>query len=339
MSLHPPTLHRPGPSRRFCVAPMLDWTDRHCRFFLRQISRHALLYSEMITTGALLHGDAQRFLAHSAEEQPVALQLGGSDPQALAQCATLCEQAGYAEVNLNVGCPSDRVQNNLIGACLMAHPQLVADSVRAMREHCSIPVTVKHRIGINGRDSYAGLCDFVGQVHEAGCDSFIVHARIAILEGLSPKENREVPPLRYAVVEQLKRDFPQLEIILNGGLQSFEQIDAALGWADGVMLGREAYQNPWLLAEVDARLYGDMHPVPSRFEVLQKMRPYIARHIEGGGRMHQVTRHMLGLFQGLPGARHYRRELSTAVHHCDDPLELYDQLLEQMHSRLGQDCQ
>ena len=335
----PPTLSRPGPSRRFSVAPMMEWTDRHYRYFARLISRHTLLYTEMVTTGAILQGDRERFLAYSPEEQPLALQLGGSNAQDLAQCARLAEQAGYAEVNLNVGCPSDRVQNNLIGACLMAHPQLVVDAVKAMLDACSIPVTVKHRIGINGRDSYEQLLDFVGQVHEAGCESFIVHARIAILEGLSPKENREIPPLRYEVVQQLKKDFPQLEIILNGGLTDLEVMQQQMQTLDGVMVGREAYHNPWLLAQVDQRLYDDDHPVPSRIEVLQALRPYIAEHIARGGVMHHVTRHILGLFQGLPGARHFRRQLSTEIHRTEQPLAFYDQLVEDMAERIRpRDC-
>ncbi len=318
---------------------MMDWTDRHYRYFARLISRHALLYTEMVTTGAVLHGDGERFLAYSPEEQPLALQLGGSNAQELAQCARLAEQAGYAEVNLNVGCPSDRVQNNLIGACLMGHPELVVDSVRAMLDSCSIPVTVKHRIGINGRDSYDQLTDFVGQVHEAGCDTFIVHARIAILEGLSPKENREIPPLRYEVVQQLKRDFPQLEIILNGGLSGLSLMQQQLETLDGVMVGREAYHNPYLLSEVDRCFYGDETPVRNRIEVLAALRPYIATHLEQGGAMHHVTRHILGLFQGLPGARHFRRQLSTEIHRTSQPLALYDQLSDEMANRTRtQDC-
>ena len=330
-----PATTRPEPNRRFSVAPMMDWTDRHYRYFARLISRHALLYTEMVTTGAVLHGDPERFLGYSAEEQPLALQLGGSNPQELAQCAVLAERAGYAEVNLNVGCPSDRVQNNMIGACLMAHPALVGDCVKAMQDACSTPITVKHRIGINGRESYEELCDFVGTVHAAGCTSFTVHARIAILEGLSPKENREIPPLKYEVVHQLKRDFPQLEIILNGGLTDLDVMQAQLAHVDGVMVGREAYHNPWLLSEVDRRFFGDDYPLPSRIEVMALMRPYIERHIAAGGQMHHITRHMLGLFQGLPGARHFRRELSTTIHRTDEPLALYDALLEQMQARVG----
>lgn len=320
-----PATPRPAPSRRFSVAPMMDWTDRHCRVFLRQLSRHALLYTEMVTTGALIHGDAARHLGHDEVEHPLALQLGGSVPADLAACAKMAEAAGYDEVNLNVGCPSDRVQNNMIGACLMAHPALVADCVKAMRDAVGIEVTVKHRIGISGRDSYAELCDFVGQVAEAGCRSFTVHARIAILEGLSPKENREIPPLRYEVAAQLKADFPDVEFILNGGIKTLDQCEEHLKHFDGVMLGREAYHNPYLLAGVDARLFGSHEPSVSRAEAMSRMRPYIQRHIQAGGSMHHVTRHMIGLGQGFPGARRFRQMLSADIHKALDPLALLDQ--------------
>ncbi|KFX67468.1 tRNA-dihydrouridine synthase A [Pseudomonas taeanensis MS-3] len=320
-------------SRRFSVAPMMDWTDRHCRFFLRQLSRHTLLYTEMVTSGALLHGDRARFLRHSAAEYPLALQLGGSVPSELAACAKLAEEAGYDEVNLNVGCPSDRVQNNMIGACLMAHPALVADCVKAMRDAVSIPVTVKHRIGIDGRDSYAELRDFIGQVCEAGCQSFTVHARIAILSGLSPKENREVPPLRYDVAAQVKEDFPDLEIILNGGIKTLEACQTHLQTFDGVMLGREAYHNPYLLAQVDQQLFGSATPVISRIEAMQSMRPYIAQHLSEGGAMHHVTRHMLGLGQGFPGARRFRQLLSVDIHKAAEPLALFDQAAQLLQGR------
>ena len=320
-----PATANPPLSRRFSVAPMMDWTDRHCRFFLRQLSRHALLYTEMVTTGALINGDAERFLRHDEVEYPLALQLGGSVPADLAACARMAEAAGYDEVNLNVGCPSDRVQNNLIGACLMGHPALVADCVKAMRDAVGIEVTVKHRIGINGRDSYAELCDFVGQVREAGCRSFTVHARIAILEGLSPKENREVPPLRYDVAARLKEDFPDLEIILNGGIKTLEECETHLQRFDGVMLGREAYHNPYLLAQVDARLFGSHEPIVGRAEALKRMRPYIQRHLAAGGAMHHVTRHVLGLGQGFPGARRFRQLLSVDIHKSKEPLALLDQ--------------
>ncbi|SDU30809.1 tRNA dihydrouridine(20/20a) synthase DusA [Geopseudomonas guangdongensis] len=315
-------------SRRFSVAPMMDWTDRHCRFFLRLLSQHALLYTEMVTTGALLHGDRARFLDHDASEHPLALQLGGSVPAELAACAKLAEDWGYDEVNLNVGCPSDRVQHNMIGACLMGHPALVADCVKAMRDAVGIAVTVKHRIGINGRDSYAELCDFVGQVAEAGCSSFTVHARIAILEGLSPKENREVPPLRYEVAAQLKRDFPALEVVLNGGIKTLEECRTHLQTFDGVMLGREAYHNPYLLAEVDRQLFGSERAAPSRGDVLRQLRPYIERHLAQGGAMHHITRHVLGLAQGFHGARRFRQVLSVDVHKSPAPLSVFDHAIE-----------
>ena len=320
-------------SRRFSVAPMMDWTDHHCRYFLRQLSQHALLYTEMVTTGALLHGDTQRFLHHDQSEHPLALQLGGSNPADLAACARLAEQAGYDEVNLNVGCPSDRVQNNMIGACLMAHPALVAECVKAMSDAVGIPVTVKHRIGIDGRDSYAELCDFVGQVRDAGCRSFTVHARIAILSGLSPKENREVPPLRYDVAAQLKQDFPDLELILNGGIKTLEACQQHLQTFDGVMLGREAYHNPYLLAEVDRQLFGSERAPISRLEAMLAMRPYIERHMAAGGLMHHVTRHMLGLAQGFPGARRFRQLLSADIHKSDQPLVIFDQAAELLQGR------
>lgn len=307
---------------------MMDWTDRHCRYFLRLLSHEALLYTEMVTTGALLHGDRARFLDYDAAEHPLALQLGGSVPADLAACAKMAEAWGYDEVNLNVGCPSDRVQHNMIGACLMGHPALVADCVKAMQDAVGIPVTVKHRIGINGRDSYAELCDFVGQVAAAGCRSFTVHARIAILEGLSPKENREVPPLRYEVAAQLKRDFPDLELILNGGIKTLEACQTHLETFDGVMLGREAYHNPYLLAQVDQTLFGVERVVPTRGDVLRALQPYIEAHLARGGALHHITRHVLGLAQGFPGARKFRQLLSADVHRTDDTLGLYQRAIE-----------
>jgi len=324
----------PAPlSRRFSVAPMMDWTDRHCRFFLRLLSKNALLYTEMVTTGALLNGDHDRFLRHNEAEHPLALQLGGSVPLDLAACARMAQEHGYDEVNLNVGCPSDRVQNNMIGACLMGHPQLVADCVKAMRDAVSIPVTVKHRIGINGRDSYEELCDFVDTVRDAGCTSFTVHARIAILEGLSPKENRDIPPLRYDVAARLKADFPELEIILNGGIKTLEACHEHLQTFDGVMLGREAYHNPYVMAEVDQQLFGSTAPVISRAEALAQLRPYIAAHIDAGGSMHHITRHVLGLGTGFPGARKFRQLLSVDIHKAKDPLALLDQAAALLEGR------
>ncbi|MFC4453183.1 tRNA dihydrouridine(20/20a) synthase DusA [Deinococcus sonorensis] len=301
-------------SHRFSVAPMLDWTDRHCRMFHRQHSRHALLYTEMITTGALLHGDRARHLDFSPEEGPVALQLGGSDPAALAEAARLGEQWGYHEINLNVGCPSDRVQNGMFGACLMARPELVAEGVAAMRAATRLPVTVKHRIGIDDLDSYEHLTHFVSTVAAAGCQTFIVHARKAWLSGLSPKQNREIPPLRYEVVRQLKQDFPHLTFVLNGGITSLEAAQAHLGWADGVMVGREAYQNPYVLARVDADLFGDVAPVPTRREVMERYLPYVERMLAQDVYLSRLMRHTLGLFAGQPGARHWKRTLSERAH-------------------------
>ena len=330
----PRTASQPAePSRRFSVAPMMDWTDRHCRFFLRLLSKNALLYTEMVTTGALLHGDAERFLRHDPTEHPLALQLGGSNPADLAASARLAQAAGYDEVNLNVGCPSDRVQNNMIGAVLMGHPQLVADCVKAMRDAVSIPVTVKHRIGINGRDSYEQLCEFVGTVRDAGCTSFTVHARIAILEGLSPKENRDIPPLRYEVAAQLKQDFPELEFILNGGIKTVEQCQDHLKTFDGVMLGREAYHNPYLLAEVDRALFGGSAAQITRAEALAQLRPYVEAHLRDGGSMHHITRHVLGLGTGFPGARKFRQLLSVDIHKTDNPLGLLDKAGELLEGR------
>lgn len=312
---------------------MLDWTDRYDRYFLRLISRHAVLYTEMVTTGALLHGDAARFLEFDAAEHPVALQLGGSEPAEMAACARLGEQAGYDEININVGCPSDRVQSGRFGACLMAEPRVVADCVKAMRDSVAVPVTVKHRIGIDERDSYAELLDFVGTVAQAGCRSFIVHARKAWLQGLSPKENREVPPLRYELVYRLKQDLPQLEIVLNGGVTSLDEVEAHLAHVDGVMMGRECYQNPYILAEVDARLYGDDHPVPSREEIVAALRPYVARELAAGTPLARITRHILGLFQGQPGARAWRRHLSEQAHRAGAGVDVLDAALAAMLAR------
>jgi tRNA-dihydrouridine synthase A len=298
------------PSHKFCVAPMMDWTDRHCRYFHRLISRHALLYTEMVTTGALLHGDHQRFLQFNPEEHPLAFQLGGSNPRELALCTKMVEDFGYDEVNLNVGCPSDRVQNGRFGACLMLEPDLVADCVAAMRAAVSIPVTVKSRIGVDDRDSYEELALFVEKVAKAGCKTFIIHARKALLKGLSPKQNREVPPLKYDVVVQLKTDFPQLEIIINGGVTNLEQAENLFQHLDGVMVGREAYQNPYLLAEVDRHIFKVSAPIKSRHDIMELLLPYIAEQLHNGIRLNSITRHVLGLFHGEPGARAWRRHLS-----------------------------
>ncbi|WP_232353362.1 tRNA dihydrouridine(20/20a) synthase DusA [Cupriavidus oxalaticus] len=292
---------------------MMDWTDRHCRTFHRQLSRHTWLYTEMVTTGALLHGDVPRHLDFDAAEQPVALQLGGSEPADLAAAAKLGEQWGYKEINLNCGCPSERVQRGAFGACLMAEPELVADCVKAMRDAVSIPVTVKHRIGIDTIEHYDFVRDFVGRVAEAGCDTFIVHARNAILKGLSPKENREIPPLRYEVAYQLKQEFPQLEILINGGIVTYDEMARHLQHVDGVMIGREAYHQPYVLAEMDVRFYGDAEAtVRSRLDVELAMQGYIGDMVERGGYMGAVTRHMLGLYRGVAGGRGWRRVLSDA---------------------------
>jgi len=308
------------PPRRVLVAPMMDWTDRHCRYFHRQITRHTWLYTEMVTTGSVIYGDPNRHLDFNREEHPVALQLGGSEPTDLAACAKLGQQWGYDEINLNCGCPSERVVRGAFGACLMAEPNLVADGVKAMRDAVDIDVSVKHRIGIDDVNSYSFVRDFVGTVADAGCSIFIVHARNAILTGLSPKENREIPPLKYDFVYQLKRDFPQLQIIINGGIRTLEEIDEHLKHLDGVMIGREAYHNPWLLAEFDERYYGDAVQSKSRMEVIQAMLPYIEAQVATGGpRMNSIVRHMLGLMSGLRGARLFRQQMSDAkVLACGD---------------------
>ncbi len=311
--------------RRLCVAPMMDWTDRHCRYFLRQLSRHTLLYTEMVTTGAILHGDRARFLAYHPGEKPVAIQLGGSNPKDLAACAKFAEAHDYDEVNLNVGCPSDRVQEGRIGACLMAEPQTVADCMKAMQDTVDIPVTIKHRIGINGRDSWQELCDFIGTVAETGCETFIVHARIAILEGLNPKENREIPPLKYDVVYKLKETFPDLEIIINGGIQTLADTQEHLKHIDGVMIGREAYNNPYILAAADQQIFNRDVDVTNRYDALEAMYPYIEQEMAQGVRLNHVTRHMLGLFQGLPGARRFRRHLSENAHRPEASVETLKQ--------------
>jgi len=293
---------------RLSVAPMMDWSDRHCRYFHRLLSRHALLYTEMVTTGALIHGDVERHLRFNAEEHPVALQLGGSEPADLAHCARLGEQRGYVEINLNCGCPSERVQRGSFGACLMAEPGLVADCVKAMVDVVSVPVTVKHRIGIDKDESYEFVRDFVGTVSQAGCHTFVVHARNAWLKGLSPKENREVPPLRYELVHRLKRDFPQLTICVNGGIVTGEQVAGQLRELDGVMIGREAYHNPWWLASWDEAFFGTGPRDLTRESVERQMVDYMAREATAHGTpWSSIARHMLGLRHGLPGARRWRQ--------------------------------
>ncbi len=300
---------------------MMDWSDRHCRTFWRQLSRHARLYTEMVTTGALIHGDRERFLAYSDEEHPIALQLGGSEPPALARCARWAQEWGYDEVNLNCGCPSDRVQNGAFGACLMAEPERVRDCVAAMRAACDVPVTVKHRIGIDHMESYEEFSNFVGTVADGGCDCFIVHARKAWLQGLSPKENREVPPLNYAWVYRLKRDFPQLTIVINGGIESLDECEAHLDQVDGVMLGRSIYHHPWLLATVDERFFSASPGTRNREDVIDQLIPYVERELAKGVRLNQITRHLLGLYQQVPGARRFRRLLSEQAHKPEAGIE------------------
>lgn len=308
---------------------MMNCTDRHARYLLRLISRNALLYTEMVTAAALLHGPAGRLLRYSAEEHPVALQLGGADPKQLAKAARMGADAGYDEINLNVGCPSDRVQSGQFGACLMARPDVVAESLRAMRAGSGVPVTVKTRIGIDDDDSYAFLRRFVDAQAEAGCRKFIVHARVAILEGLSPKENRSVPPLRYERVYQLKRDLPELEIILNGGITSIGQVDEVLEHVDGVMIGRQAYHDPYFLTTLEQHFNPDWAP-PDRHEVVAKMIPYIETELARGERLGRITRHMLGLFTGQPGARAWRRYISENAFKADAGAEVLMTALDKM---------
>lgn len=312
---------------RFCVAPMMDVTDAHCRYFLRLLSRRARLYTEMITTGAILHGDAQRLLRFDALEHPVALQLGGNDPEALARSAELGARLGYDEIDLNCGCPSNRVQEGCFGVRLMLEPRRVAQCVRAMRAAAGVPVTVKCRIGVDETEHYEFLRGFVETVADAGSTCFIVHARKAWLSGLSPKENREIPPLRYERVYRLKQDFPQLTIVLNGGVRTLAECERHLREVDGVMLGREAYENPYLLSQVDARLFGETHAAPSRSDVLTRLRPYVERELSAGARLRHIARHLLGLYRGQPGARAFRRMLSERAHAPDADWAVIEQAL------------
>lgn len=313
---------------------MMDWTTRDQRAFVRTLTRRALLYTEMVTTGAILHGSPrERFLGYDEVEHPLALQLGGSDAGELAECAAIAEAWGYDEVNLNVGCPSDRVQNNLIGACLMAYPEKVAAAVRAMREAVSIPVTVKCRIGIDDQDEDADLERFIAQVADAGCEVFIVHARKAWLQGLSPKQNRDVPPLNYPRVHRLKASRPELHIGINGGIKTLDECREQLDCVDSVMVGREAYQNPWLLAGVDEAFYGVAGPATSRHAAAKAFRPYIARRLEEGAKLNHVTRHLLGLFQGQPGGRRFRRHLSENGHLDGACLRVFDDALSLVPER------
>ncbi len=315
-------------NRKFTVAPMLDWTDRHCRHFHRLLTKYAILYTEMVTTGALLNGDVDRHLRFDVAEHPVALQLGGSDPHDLATCARMAADYGYDEVNINVGCPSERVQKGAFGACLMAEPELIGECVSAMQAAVSIPITVKNRIGIDDQDDYEGLHRFISTVSQAGCRTFIIHARKAWLKGLSPKENREIPPLRYELVYQIKREFPQLEILINGGITTLEQCQQHLQYVDGVMVGREAYHNPWVLARVDAQLYGTSSAVDDRKAIVEAFLPYVQQQLEQGVPLGHMTRHILGIFQGMAGARAWRRHISENAHKAGAGVELLREAMQ-----------
>ena len=309
---------------------MMDWTDRYCRYFHRLLSRNTLLYTEMVTTGALIYGDVEHHLQFHSIEHPIALQLGGSDPKALARSVQIANPYHYDEVNLNCGCPSDRVQSGKFGAVLMKDPKLVAQCFESMQEVTETPVTIKHRIGVDDQEGYQPLCDFVGTIANAGCKTFIVHARKAWLQGLSPKQNREVPPLEYEHVFQLKRDFPHLEIIINGGISTLEQTQELLASVDGVMMGREAYHNPYILAEVDQKIYNDKQPIPSRVQVLEKFSIIIEKELSKGIKLSHMTRHILGLYQGVPGARKFRRYISENAHRRDAGIDVLYQALNSM---------
>lgn len=315
---------------RFCIAPMMEWSDRHCRYLWRLLSNNTRLYTEMVVTGAILHGDRQRFLQFNPEEHPLALQLGGSNPVELGQCAKIAEEWGYNEVNLNCGCPSDRVQKGKIGAVLMKEPELVADCIEAMIGSCNIPITIKHRIGVDEFEDYAALNHFVDTVKQAGCRTFIVHARKAWLKGLSPKENREIPPLDYNVVCRLKQDFPALNIIVNGGITDIHQAQTLLKDLDGVMVGREAYSNPYLLSHVDEKLFGDHKVQISRMTIAKHYADYCEQQIKNGARLHHMTRHMLGLFSGQPGGRLFRRHLSQYAYKADATINTLNDALSLM---------
>ena len=322
-------------ANRLSVAPMLDWTDRHCRYFHRLLSQQTLLYTEMITTGAILHGKGD-FLEYNEQEHPLALQLGGSNPVDLAACAKLAGERGYDEINLNVGCPSDRVQNGRFGACLMAEPELVADCVSAMKEVTDIPITVKTRIGIDDQDSYEFLTKFVSTVSEkGGCEQFTIHARKAWLSGLSPKENREIPPLDYDRAYQIKKDFSDLVIAVNGGVTTLEQTKEHLQHLDGVMIGREAYHSPFILAEVDQQIFGLDTPIKKRSQVVEEMYPYIERELSNGASLGHISRHMLGLFQSMPGARQWRRYISENAHKKGSGIEVMQTALAKIPKELN----
>ncbi len=309
---------------------MLDCTDRHARYFMRQISHHAVMYTEMVTTGALIHGDRSRFLDFDPAEHPIALQLGGSDPAAMAQCAGFAQQWGYDEVNINVGCPSDRVQSGSFGACLMQDPELVAENVKAMTAEVDIPVTVKTRIGVDDQEPREALWSLTDAVANAGCQVLLVHARKAWLKGLSPKENRDVPPLDYELVYALKKDFPELEIIINGGIKTLDECVQHLQVVDGVMMGREAYSNPYIMSQIDALLYDDAHPVASREQVLQSYVAYCQKRIAAGSRLNHLTRHVVGLFHGQSNSRLWRQHISDHAHKAGAGIEVLHEALEKL---------
>lgn len=333
MPLFMPTIAMPPAlNRTLSVAPMMDYTDRFCRYFHRLITRQTLLYTEMVTTGALIHGDRERFLRFDPVEHPVAFQLGGSNPADLARSAQFVEAAGYDEVNLNCGCPSDKVQTGNFGASLMKNPVLVADCVSAMLDACTIPVTVKNRIGVDEFDSYDYLRDFTGIIAARGCTTFIVHARKAWLQGLSPKQNREIPPLVYERVYQLKRDFPDLEIILNGGVQTLDEAEAHLAQVDGVMIGREAYHNPYMLADADKRFFGGSQPAPTRDAILLAFGQYAGEQMAQGVRLNHMTRHIVGLYTGQHGARRFRRFISENAWRGLTSAELFEGALEALNT-------
>ena len=319
----------------FAVAPMMDWTDRHCRAFHRQLAAHVLLYTEMVTALAIRHGDRQRLLGFDTREQPVALQIGGSDPAILAEASKIGEDFGYSEINLNVGCPSDRVQEGRFGACLMAEPGLVRDCIGAMRDAVGVPVTVKCRIGIDDQDDEEDFARFIATVSQSGCTTFIVHARKAWLKGLSPKENRDIPPLNYDRVYRLKQNHPELTIIINGGIGSLDEAEAHLAHVDGVMLGRAAYHSPWLLHDVDRRFFGAIGTANSPLDTVEAMKPYIAEQLAKGVWLRHITRHMLGLFHGLPGGRLWRRVLSEQAARPEAGIAVLDQAAAEVAGRMA----
>ncbi len=316
---------------KISIAPMMDWTDRHCRYFLRLLSPSARLYTEMVTAAALTHGEPNKLLKFDPAEHPVALQLGGSDPKMMADATKKAADAAYDEININIGCPSDRVQSGRFGACLMANPDLVARCFEEMSAVCDLPITVKTRIGIDDHDSYEFLCEFIETLKAAGCNTFIVHARIAILQGLSPKDNRTVPPLDHERVYRLKREFPDLQIVLNGGISDIDQVLGHLEHVDGVMIGRQAYHEPWFLIELEHSLFADEDwQAPRRHEIIESMIPYIEQQLSAGVELKYITRHMLGLFAGQPGARAWRRHLSENAHLCGAGIEVLRRALDKM---------